>query len=487
MSTHSLSFIIPVYEPDPILFDKVLKALCTQSLKEFETVFVMDGHFPEAEKAIQRVYSKHRKSFKMIIQDNAGAQRARNVGFKESSGKYVVFFDSDCVIEPHTAKAWVELLDKNLEYGFIYSGYQFEKEQGAINSQPFDPWTLRVTNYISACFPVRRELVGTWNEDLKSLQDWDFWLGVVERGGKGMFLQGYAFSTAYPTPKSISGQGCTKENWLDRMDKVKALHNIPIRKVCVTSVNESMDGIALAKAIDADYHDYPNDKPNHYETIIQIGFSVRPGEFERCASVWGKQHKKVIFWTSDDVEMIYCGLSKETIDEYAPRINILGKQFVEDKRAYEIMRACGFEVEVLPLPVISTEKVDPLPEKPKFLVDYAPAYAHVLNAIQRAIPDIELAPIGGVQEMSKYTGLVHFKKHRLLSPSIKRMLAAGRHVLSNVQQPFTGYISDHSSNAHFMREFVDKIRKAVKRPQSMEQVRYWIDPDRITKVKEAIL
>lgn len=481
-----LSFIVPVHDPDFILFEKVLKALTVQSLRQWEAVFVLDGENADAEKAIHRAFKKSANHYKVVTIPHGGAQKARNEGFKHAKGNYVVWFDCDCVIEPHTALAWVELLDQNPDYGFVYSGYQFEKEQGAINSEPFDPWTLRVRNYISACFPVRRELAGVWNEDLESLQDWDFWLGVVERGGKGMYLSGYAFSTAYPTPKSISGKGCAPDKWLERMDKVRLLHNIPKREVCVTSLHERMDGIALAKAIDADYDDRPNDKPNHYKTIIQIGFSVNPGEFEKCASVWGKQHKKVIFWTADDVEAIHDTVSLRAISQYAPRINQLGRQFVEDKAAAAIMQKAGFNVEVLPLPVISKEEVLPLPEKPKFLVDYSPTYAHVLNAIQRAIPDIELAPVGGIQDLSQYTGLICFRQDRMLKPSVKRMLAAGRKVVSNIQSAFCGFTEDRSSDAQFMKDFVGKIREAAKSEQSMEQVRFWIDKKRVGRLKEAL-
>jgi glycosyltransferase involved in cell wall biosynthesis len=481
-----LSFILPVHEPDLILFEKVLKALTVQSLRQWEAIFVLDGPNEDAERAIHRAFKKVPNRYEVVTIPHGGAQKARNAGRPHAKGNYLVWFDSDCVIEPHAALAWVELLDQNPDTGFIYSGYEFQNEMGAIASEPFDPWTLRVKNYISACFPVRAELAGEWDESLESAQDWDFWLSVVERGGKGMYLSGYAFSTAYPTPKSISGKGCAPENWLARQDKVKAKHGIPIREVCVTSLHERMDAIALAKAIDADYDDRPNDKNNHYKTIIQIGFSVNPGEFERCASVWGKQHKKVIFWTADDVEAIHDTVSLRALSEYAPRINQLGKQFVEDKAAQAIMLKAGFTVEVLPLPVISKEEVLPLPEKPKFLVDYSPTYAHVLNAIQRSIPDIELAPVGGVQDLSQYTGLVCFRQDRMLKPSVKRMMAAGRHVLSNIQSPFTGFLNDRVTDAAFMREFVTKIRGMVKAPQSKEQVRYWIDPRRVNKVKEAL-
>ena len=481
-----LSFIVPIYSPDVTVLDKALKALCSQSLKSWELIAVLDGPCPEARAAIARHLKKVHNRHEIIEIPHGGAQKARNEGFKHSKGNYVVFLDCDVVIEPHTALAWVEILDKEPEVGFVYSGYSFLNEQGAISSRPFDPYLLRVTNYISSCFPLRRELCGTWNEALESLQDWDWWLGVVEKGAKGKYLNGYAFSTAYPTPKSISGQGCTPDKWLERMDKVKAIHGIPIRETCVTSLHDSLDGIALAKALDADYHDFPNDKPNHYKTIIQIGFSLKNGEFERCASAWGKDHKKILFWTAEDVELVHDGIALRALDEYSKKLNAIASQFVEDNKAKEIMTRAGFVVEVLSLPVISKEDVTPLPESPKFLVDTAPNYGHVFNIIQESIPDIKLEILSGAKEIDKYTGLVCFRQDGLMRPAVKRILAAGRHVVSNIMQPFTGYMDDRVSDSKFIVDFVEKIRQAAKKSQSKESVKYWIDPRRVDRFKERV-
>lgn len=481
-----LSFIVPVYQPNVALFEKVLKSLCVQSLKDWEAIFVLDGPCPEARTAIERSMKKVPNHYRIVEIEHGGAQKARNAGFPASNGNYVVFWDADCIIEPHTALAWVEILDRDKQYGFVYSGYKFLDEKGAIPSEPFDPFLLRVRNYISSCFPLRRELFPGWNESLESLQDWDFWLSVVEKGAVGKFMHGFAFSTAYPTPESISGKGCTPETWLERMDKVKAIHGIPIREVCVTSLHDKLDAIALAKSMGADYDDHPNDKPNHYKKIIQIGFSLKPGEFERCAAAWGKQHEKVIFWTADDVETVYDGISLRALEEYSKRINTLGKQYVEDKRAKEIMSMAGFAVEVLALPVISNEEVSQLPPEPKFLVDITPSYGHVFNALQKSIPDIKLETLDGVQDMEKFTGLVCFHQDGLLRPSVKRMLAAGRHVISNIPAPFAGYMSDRVPDAKFIKDFVEAIRQAAKQGHSMEAVRYWVDPRRAEKVMEAV-
>ncbi len=482
-----LSFIVPIHAPDEVVFDKALKALCAQSLKDWEAIFVLDGPCPEARPIISRHMKKVANNYQIVeLVPHGGAQKARNAGFKHSKGNYVVFLDCDGVIEPHAAQAWVDILDRDPKVGFVYSGYSYLNEQGGIQSEPFDPWLLKVRNYISSCFPLRRELFPGWNETLESAQDWDFWLSVVEKGGVGQFLNGYAFSTAYPTPKSISGKGCTPEVWLERQDKVKALHGIPIREVCVTSIHNKLDGIAIAKAIDADYQDYPCDKPTHYKTIIQIGFSLSPGEFERCASAWDKNHKKILFWTAEDVEMVHDGIALRALEEYSNRLNAICTQYVEDKRAQEIMKRAGFNVSVLPLPVISKEDVSPLPAEPKFLVEIDKHCEAVFNEITEVLPDIKLEPLGGVQRLEDYTGMISFRRDGLVRPSVKRVLAAGRHVISNIQAPFTGYLNDRVSEADFLKSFVDKIRQTAKRPQSLEAVRYWIDSKKKEKFKEAV-
>ena len=390
------------------------------------------------------------------------------------------------LIEPHAAQAWVEILDKDKSVSFVYAGYKFLDEKGGIPSEPFDPWTLRVTNYISTCFPLRRELVGKWDENIESLQDWDFWLGVVERGGVGKFLQGYAFSTAFPTPESVSGKGCTSEAWLGRMDAVREKHGIPKLEVCVTSVANRHDGIALAKLIGADYHDRPADKPSHYKTIIQVGFSLNPGVSEIHASAWGPTHRKLLFWTREDVDEVYNAVSKKALDEYSSRLNLAcERQFVYDKTSQSIMEGCGFRVSVLPLPLVNTDPIAPMPEQPRFLVDAAQQYGHVLAVLQRALPDFKIEVAQGIQKLENYTGLIHFFIDRCSSSSIKRMLVAGRHVVSNVQIPFAGFLEDKVSDERFIVSMVERLRKVAKMGPNDKAAAYYktaLSPEKLKEV-----
>lgn len=482
-----LSFILPVYDPELPVLEKCIDALLAQSIKEWDAVFVLDGEFPEAEKLIHKLFKKSANQYKVVAIEHGGACKARNEGFKHTESPYVVFFDSDSCIEPDAALMWVEKFDRCPDIGFIYSGYKFFNEQGAINGQPFDPWTLRVTNYISSCFPVRRELVGLWDEDLESLQDWDFWLSVTERGGKGHYIPGYAFSTAYPTPKSVSGKGCTKEVWLSRMDRVKAKHEIPARDVCVTSIENKMDAASLAKMIDADFHESPNNKPNHYKTIIQVGFSLNPGVVEIHSAVWGPEQKKVLFWTKEDIDEIYNAVSLKALDEYSKRLNVACfKQFVEDKRSQDIMKHAGFAVDICPMPLAAEDEIAPLPESPSFLVDASQQYGPSLNVVKRALTDVRIDIANGVQPIEKYTGLIHFYPDRTLGSSIKRMLYTGRHVISNVQSPFAGFLDDATNEEKFIVSIVERIRKIIKMGPNHKAAAYYRNALKVDKILEAI-
>ena len=463
-----LTFVIPCYKPDMDIFSKCLKSIKSQSLKDWEGIVVFDGEDKEAEAIVGTMGAK----FRSITIPHGGAQKARNAGAKEAKGDILCFWDCDCIIEPDTAKTWVDAL-KDPKIDFVYSGYKFLGEKGGIQSEPFDPWTLKCGNYISTCFPMRKSVFPGFDETLESLQDWDIWLTIAERGGKGLYIPGFAFSTAYPTPTSISGKNCTDEVWLKRVDAVKIKHNLPCRKVCVSSQDYREEGIRLAKAIDADYKDVPNYKPNRYDTIIQIGFSLHPQKAQKHASVFNQRaKKKIIFWTMENIAEINNNTSLKALKMYAERLNCQCIQFVEDMAAKRVMESAGFKVSVMPCPMVNTGDIDALPSVPRILVDITGEYKQVFNCLDFSLPDIEFQGIDTDKEIKDFSGILTLNSEKTTTFNMKRMLIAGRTVISNVQGPFCGYVNDEQEAGKYISELVDTIRKAI-RKDTKPSVDYW--------------
>lgn len=481
-----LSFIVPVYEPELIVFEKCVKSLVDQSLKEWEAVFVLDGPCQAARQIINRLMKKCPNNFKIVEIEHSGVQRARNEGFKHIKGDFIVHWDSDCSIEIDTAKTWMDQFEKHPDIGFIYSGYKFFNEMGAIPSEKFDPFTLRIRNYVSTCFPLRKEFYPGWNESLKSLQDWDYWLSAVEKGAKGKFLEGYAFSTAYPTPKSISGQGCTDQVWLERVDAVKKAHNLPENSTCVSSLGSKHEGIWLAQLLGADYQDLPNAKPHRYKTIIQLGFSPLPGRVEHHAQIFNDPTvKRVLFWTCDDVTDICTRINLTAAWKYSALLNGGVKQFVEDKAAYDLMSRAGFKVEILPLP-LAVEAPAPLPKRPKFAVDVNQHYNFLIEMLQKSLPDVDLDPVSQTVKMEDISGLVHLHLDKTTSVGMKRAVLAGRAVVSNVQAPFMGFVDDNKEIDKFLPEVCEKIRELAFSGPPKNARDFYLEQLNPSKIKELI-
>lgn len=500
-----LSFVVPVYKPTPDVFDAHLRALNDQALQNWEAIFVLDGPQPAARAAIERLlkskekrYTQARARFRIVEIEHAGAPAARNAGKAQAKGDIICFLDCDCIVEPAAAQAQLELFDKHSEIGFVYAGYKFLAEQGAVPSLPWDPYVLTVRNYISGCFPVRRELCPDWDPSLKSLQDWDFWLSVVENArAKGMdvsqlgrFMLGYAFKTEAPRPGSISAENCKDEVWLDRLDAVKKKHGIVDRPVCVSSLSHSADALRLAKILQADYWPDPSDKPHRYKHLVQVGYSIGTMQAAHAAifTAAPKETVRHIFWTSDNLEEIWTRVNLQSVKAYRQVLNGKVKQYVEDKRAKDLMTEAGFEVEIMPMPLADGVALADLPKEPCFVADVASQYLPALRVVKEALPDIRLELIrdGERKVMSDFTGLIHFYPDRSVSSGVKRAHLTGRHVISNIKAPFCGVINDEDNQESFIRDVVRKVRAVAYRPARADAAKYYAAAADPARLKEAL-
>ncbi|MAG21769.1 MAG: glycosyl transferase family 2 [Candidatus Diapherotrites archaeon] len=85
------SVIIPAYNAERSI-GACLASLQEQSFKDFETIVVDDGSKDRTAEVV-----KSFKGVKLFVQANTGPAAARNLGAEKSSGKIIIFLDSDCV------------------------------------------------------------------------------------------------------------------------------------------------------------------------------------------------------------------------------------------------------------------------------------------------------------------------------------------------------------------------------------------------------
>lgn len=88
------SIIVPVYNSEKYL-DDCLKSIFNQTNQDYEVICINDG---STDKSFD-ILNKYKDEIIIINQDNMGLSVARNNGVKKASGKYLLFVDSDDVIE----------------------------------------------------------------------------------------------------------------------------------------------------------------------------------------------------------------------------------------------------------------------------------------------------------------------------------------------------------------------------------------------------
>ncbi len=90
-----LSIIIPAYNCASTI-ERTVQSLVKQKSDDYEIIIVNDGSKDSTSEVCEKLKSEY-PSVKLINKENTGVADTRNVGIKNSEGKYIAFLDSDDV------------------------------------------------------------------------------------------------------------------------------------------------------------------------------------------------------------------------------------------------------------------------------------------------------------------------------------------------------------------------------------------------------
>ena len=396
------SFIVPVYDVPVDVFKRCLMSISDQDYPNIEVVVVANGGDKAAyDMALE--YAKDKKDWTVIFTNEKGACNARNTGFKASTGEIVSFFNSDYVAKTGMVRMWVDALMKNPDCGFVYGAYEYRSSNRDVYwSKEFDVYQLEVANYIDCGFPLWRKYVQEWDQDVKSLQDWDFWLRIVKAGVKGKYLgREISYLAEYPRPKGLSMD--STDNWLERVKFIKDKNGVPSRDICVVSEGAANHGLRIAKMIGADYRDDTLHKPHNYKALYLIGWYMKPGESgNRHSYILSRfqDSKKIVHFVGADIYWLR-KFPVERIRVFAGALKMsTDKILCENKAAQEELLGFGIDATIVPIPPYTDLEVKPLPKDftvALYLTDRSDfdkyLKEHTLSIV-KAMPDVKFMGYG---------------------------------------------------------------------------------------------
>lgn len=127
MNNGKVSVIIPVYNVEQHL-EQCLDSVVNQTYTDIEIMIVNDGSNDNSSKIIERYQLKY-KNIKVIDQENKGVSVARNVALKESTGRYVLYLDSDDYLEENCIKVLIDKIEVD-ESDMVISNYSKVYDSG---------------------------------------------------------------------------------------------------------------------------------------------------------------------------------------------------------------------------------------------------------------------------------------------------------------------------------------------------------------------
>lgn len=179
-----ISVIIPFHNQAPYLDDAVSSVLA-QTYQDFEIVIVNDGSTDPTAKTFINSYLKPKT--RVIHIPHQGLAQARNTGIRNATGKYILPLDADDKIGPTYLEMAVKILDTNPKVGIVYCLAEFfGNQKGHWPLHNFSMERMLMQNIIFCSGFFRKsdwKKVGGYRSAMQGwLEDWDFWLYLLELG-----------------------------------------------------------------------------------------------------------------------------------------------------------------------------------------------------------------------------------------------------------------------------------------------------------------
>lgn len=165
MINELVSIIVPIYNVSKYI-EQCLYSIKKQTYQNLEVILVNDGSTDDSPSLCIPFLDD--KRFKLLNKKNGGLSDARNFGYSHSSGKYVIFIDSDDFCDKNMILSLVNnLINNNCEIS-ICGTYKFYSDEIIFENQKREPlMILSKIDAIKGIYDFDRYGVGVWNKLFK--------------------------------------------------------------------------------------------------------------------------------------------------------------------------------------------------------------------------------------------------------------------------------------------------------------------------------
>lgn len=185
----TLSVIVPVLNRESLVL-KSLESIVSQTRLPDELIVVDNGSTDSSYLTVFEWMKKQNDKdidMKLIKESRPGAVHARQKGFLESKGDFVLFFDSDDIMRPSLVKDALDVAEINSKADLVCWKCCLHFLDGTKRIPPFNPQRAMEAHLVDALlrtqgYMVKRsflEKTGAWTKPLKVWNDFELGLRLL--------------------------------------------------------------------------------------------------------------------------------------------------------------------------------------------------------------------------------------------------------------------------------------------------------------------
>lgn len=201
-----VSIIIPTFNRAGFL-SKTIASVIAQTISEWECIVVDDGSEDETDELMRVIVESDPRFIykKRCLSRYKGGNTCRNIGLEYARGEFIQFLDSDDLISPNKLEDQLKALINEDPNAIATCKWGFFSSDSLLSAIPYKPtyknaqspleliniYSRHITYMPLHVFLVKRDVVeraGPWNENLTKSQDTEFFIRVVLKCSKIIFV-----------------------------------------------------------------------------------------------------------------------------------------------------------------------------------------------------------------------------------------------------------------------------------------------------------
>ena len=144
-----VSVVIPIYNQESMI-RIVIDAIFHSTYSNVEVIAVNDGSRDGTKEVLDELAKQYRR-LKVVHKKNAGKRKAIGSGFAASKGKYIVFIDSDSVVDRRAIEEFVKTFSSDKTIGAVVGNAKAWNARKSLLTKLQDVWYDLQFNVHKAC------------------------------------------------------------------------------------------------------------------------------------------------------------------------------------------------------------------------------------------------------------------------------------------------------------------------------------------------